>query len=417
MTPLLERFDLRRLDFRGDCAPVGLRYLFWTTVVLIIAVRTILAQAEGRFVPTAWPHPEWVFVLLLGALAPLCLLWPFLPWESSAPAHARVATLGFLASAAVLMPVTDFAVYPLVALAIANAACVFGAVGGLIQSALFSAVNVLVGALHPDLPPAYALTNGGLLFLYCLAVLFVMTSLLAAGRRARRTRELLAELDDAHRRLRAYAARAREATISEERGRMAREMHDSTGHYLTSIHLCLANAERTAAALPTQVREDLRQARRLTKEALADTRRWVRALKPLDLAHRSGPEAIGALTDAFSDMGITTVFTATGAWPEEMEGELELVAYRVVQEALTNALRHGRAERVEVAVHAAQETVTLRVSDDGQGGAEDMADGFGLTALRERLAALGGSLSAGNRPEGGFELCAQIPMGVDRGVL
>ncbi|CAL9327650.1 hypothetical protein SUDANB121_00016 [Nocardiopsis dassonvillei] len=413
MTPLSERLDLRRLDFRGDAAPVGLRYLFWATVVLIIMVRTILAQAEGRFVPIAWPHPGWVFVLLLSALAPLCVLWPLLPWESSARPRDRAVAAAFLASAVVLMPVTDFAAYPLVALAIANATCVFGIVGGLIQSALFSAVNILFGVLYPDLPAAYALTNGGLLLLYSSAVLFVMTSLIAAGKRARHTRELLAEIDDAHTRLRAYASRVREAAISEERSRMAREMHDSTGHYLTSIHLCLVNAESAAAALPAQVREDLRQARRLTKEALDDTRRWVRALKPLDLAHRSSSEAIRALTEAFGELGITTTFSTTGIWPEEMDEELELVAYRFVQEALTNALRHGKAEKVKVAVHATGEDISLAVADNGQGRAEGTADGFGITGLRERLADKGGSLTVIDRPEGGFELRARIPLNAE----
>ncbi len=381
--------------------------------MLIIVVRTILAQAGGRFVPNAWPHSEWVFVLLLSALVPLCVLWPFLPWESSAPLRDRAVAVAFLISAVVLMPVTDFAAYPLVALAIANATCVFGTVGGLVQSSLFSAVNVLFGVLYPDLPAAYALTNGGLLLLYSLAVLFVMTSLIAAGKRARRTRELLAELDNAHTRLRAYASRVREAAISEERSRMAREMHDSTGHYLTSIHLCLANAERTVTALPAQVREDLRQARRLTKEALDDTRRWVRALKPLDLAHRSGSEAIQALTEAFGELGITTDFSATGPWPEEMDGELELVAYRFVQEALTNALRHGKAEHVKVTVHVTGEGISLAVADNGQGRAEGTVEGFGITALRERLTTRGGTLTVIDRPEGGFELCARIPFAME----
>lgn len=418
MPDLPQRSLVDLLDPRGPRPRLVLHLVFGAVVLGFVLVRGLNALAEGRLVPAQYVYPAPVFLLMLGALLPLCALWPLTAWERGAPAHRRAATVGFLASSALLMPVTvEFGFFGLIAVAIALAVCAFGPLGGLAMALLFALVNMGMGLAAPGFATGHALFNGALLLVYGLGVVAAVLTLIGAVRQSQRTRELLAELARAHDQLRAHAARDRERAIADERARMAREMHDSTGHHLSAVHLCLANAERAVAALPEDpprdllddLREDIGQARRLTKETLADTRRWVRAIKPIALAERSGPAALRSLTDSFGELGVTTSFTSSGEWPEDLDGEAELVAFRCVQEALTNALRHSGASRIEVAVHAGADRLDLIVADDGRGPGEG-APGFGLTALRERLAGLNGALETGARPGGGFELRARLPV-------
>src|SRR5699024_3599181 len=162
-------------------------------------------------------------------------------------------------------------------------------------------------------------------------------------------------------------------------------------------------------SFPTRRSSDL--ARELAKEALAETRRWVRALKPLNMEGRTGFEAIRALTGTFVETGVTTTFHADGAWPEDMDGESELAAYRAAQEGLTNDLRHSGADRIEVSVSVLPGSVLVEVADNGNGASMDTtAAGFGLAALSERLRMLGGELRGHDRPGGGFVLTAEVPL-------
>lgn len=413
------------LDPRGPRPRAVMHVLFGATVFAFLLVRAMNVLFVGRLVLPGLPFPDSVYLVLSACVLPLCVLWPFTAWEREAPARRRAATAGFLVLSLLLFPVMDFGNTALLTVAVAAATCAFGARGGLLQSLAFGTVNALFGLSHPGLPNGYALINGAIMLGVGLVVLGVVLLLLGSADRARHTGELLAELEKAHEQLRRHAARDRERAIADERARMAREMHDSTGHHLSAVHLCLANAERALADLPDEVpealREDLRadvgEARRLTKETLADTRRWVRALKPLGLAERSGPDALRSLTEGFGQLGVATSFETRGEWPQGLDGEAELVAFRCVQEALTNALRHSGADRVEVRVRAAPEELDITVADDGRGPGGRMP-GFGLTALRERVGALGGTLEAGpgdkdedtDRTECGFVLRARIPV-------
>ncbi|MFE9242883.1 sensor histidine kinase [Nocardiopsis sp. NPDC006938] len=416
MTDLPRRSLVDLLDPRGPRPRPVAHLVFGSVVLSYVLVRSLNALAEGRFVPAHFAYPDPVFLLMLGALVPVCALWPFTAWEPGAPAPRRAATVAFLVSCTVVMPLTaEFGLHGLVAVALTLALCAFGLPGGLAMAVVFALLNTVLGLA--GLPFGYALFNGALLLLYGLGVLTAVRALVGAARQAHRTRELLEELEQAHELLRAHAARDRERAIADERDRMAREMHDSTGHHLSAVHLCLVNAERAVAALPPDLppdlldglREDVGQARRLTKETLADTRRWVRALKPVALTERSGAAALRSLTDSFGELGVATSFTSGGAWPEDLDAEAELVAFRCVQEALTNALRHSGASRVDVDVRTGARALELVVADDGR-GPDDGAPGFGLTALRERLAALGGTLETGPRAGGGFELRARLPL-------
>lgn len=411
--------DPARWDPRGRTAPTAARILFWTTIGLIVLLRGFFSHLEGQFVPATFEDIPFVYLAALACLVPTVLLWPLLPWHRQPSARATAATAGFVLTSLAVFAVSEFGHYFLLATVVAQVTSALGVRGGVLTSGLFGVVNLAVQYFLTEFTTMMAISNSTVVAVSGLIICFVVTGLVAAGRRARHTRELLADLErahsdleDTHRKLRHYTARTRELAVAEERSRMAREMHDSTGHHLTAINVCLANAER-GGPVPDQVREDIGEARQLAKQALEETRRWVRALKPLDLEGRTGAEAIGTLVGSFSDSGARTRFRLEGAWPESMDGESELAVYRAAQEGLTNALRHSGAGHIDVTVRVTDGDVAVEIADDGVGADETAGSGFGLTALRERLVALGGSLAGHNRSEGGYVLTARVPREVD----
>jgi signal transduction histidine kinase len=206
-------------------------------------------------------------------------------------------------------------------------------------------------------------------------------------------------------RARQLAERVRELPVAEERGRMAAEMHDSIGYHLTVIKVGLENAERFRDRRPAAAWEEVRQAKELTAAALADARRWVHALRPLALDGQLGSAALQRLADSFAGTGVTVTFEVTGT-ERLLEPDAELVLYRVLQEGLTNALRHAEAESVRGTLTFEKGRVALVVADNGKG--HDHGRGFGLSSLAERVKALGGTLTSGNAVKG-FELRAELP--------
>jgi signal transduction histidine kinase len=182
------------------------------------------------------------------------------------------------------------------------------------------------------------------------------------------------------------------------------------GHHLTAINLQLQNAQRFEEKDRERSRKEVREARESALSALAEVRRSVRALKPPALEERHGVAAMAALARSFDGAGPEVSFELGGE-ERELSEEAELVLYRATQEGLTNAAKHSRARRSRVNLVFEPERTRLTVTDDGEGAPEGTADGgFGILALRERAEALGGTLTAGNRPEGGFCLEITLPM-------
>jgi signal transduction histidine kinase len=204
-----------------------------------------------------------------------------------------------------------------------------------------------------------------------------------------------------------------ELTIAGERARMARDMHDSLGHSLTAVKLSLdAAIQLGARGEAGRARAEVAHARRMVVDALVDTRRWVRALRPVALLDGIGAQAFGELADSFRGAGIRIEHQVRGDH-DRVSPRAQLVAYRVVQESLANAVRYSRAFTVWIAVDVRETSVAIVVADDGTGMADGdvvVSGGFGLGALAERVEAVGGTFTASNREEGGFEVAAELPL-------
>jgi signal transduction histidine kinase len=212
--------------------------------------------------------------------------------------------------------------------------------------------------------------------------------------------------------------RAREA-VADERARMAREPHDIVGHALNVIVIQAGGAQRTLETRPQAAREALASIESAGREALSDMERMLGVLRAAAdggqpaLGPQPGLAQIETLAAQVSDAGLAVDVAVEGA-RQELPASIELSAYRIVQEALTNALKHSRGRRARVVVRYAPLAVEVEISDDGRGPqarASAEHGGRGIVGMRERAAVFGGELEVGAAsPEGGYRGRARLPL-------
>ena len=194
-----------------------------------------------------------------------------------------------------------------------------------------------------------------------------------------------------------------------ERRRLARELHDETGQALTSILLGLNAVEE--AGDPVQRQAAVAEVRELVRSTLRDVRQLAVDLRPSALDDFGLVPALERLTSTFAETtGIGVDFEATV--PDRLPPEVETALYRIVQEALTNIVKHARASRVSVLLARKPSSVTAVIEDDGVGfdSASVRADGLGLVGMRERVALLGGRLAIETTPDAGTTCLAEVPL-------
>lgn len=209
-------------------------------------------------------------------------------------------------------------------------------------------------------------------------------------------------------RVRRSAETEKELMLADERSRSARELHDGLGHQLTLIQLSLEYAERMRERSPHEAFAEVTRARETAREALAYMRRWVRALNPPRETNLSGTRAFAAIADSFRGTGLDIIVDHTGA-ERELDRDTSLFAYRMVQEGLTNVVRHSRADRVSLTVGWHPDRIDLELRDNGGMPAGDpTGGGFGLRSLAERAAELGGTFAT-EVTEHGLVLSGSVP--------
>ncbi|MBA3848966.1 MAG: two-component sensor histidine kinase [Opitutus sp.] len=240
-------------------------------------------------------------------------------------------------------------------------------------------------------------------FAFTAAFTFVTRKALDARERSE---TLSRELEAANEKLRAYAAQAGELATTRERNRLAREIHDGVGHYLTVVKTQLDVAAAVCASDPAQAKANIEKAARLTADALDDVRRSVGTLRT-DAARPPLPVALQQL----AVHGEPVPAVAIEGTPRQLPPAAEHALFRAAQEGLTNIRKHAQATNALLQLDFRDTTrVRLEISDNGRGAAEGSGQaGFGLTGLRERVELLGGKVESGNRLEGGFALRVEVP--------
>ena len=239
----------------------------------------------------------------------------------------------------------------------------------------------------------------------------------------------VAVLGDAVRNRRAYVAevesRAIEAEttrdeearrrVDEERLRIARELHDVTAHSLSIIAVQSGAALHVIDEKPAEARSALVAIRKTSREALQELRDVLGVLRregdgePAARAPEAGLEHLPELVAQVHKAGLDVDVKATGD-TSALPAVVDASAYRVVQEALTNVLRHAGAKRAVVTIAAAENLLAVDVSDDGSGPTPQWTEGHGVAGMRERATALGGAFDAGPAPSGGFRVSVRYPL-------
>lgn len=208
-----------------------------------------------------------------------------------------------------------------------------------------------------------------------------------------------------------YVREARERAAGEERLRIARELHDMVGHHMSLINVQASAALHRIRKDPTQAEEALGAIKKSSQEALRELRATLGALRrtgeDAPTAPAPGLARLDELIRAAEQAGLR-VRTRIDQNAEALPPEVDLAAYRIVQESLTNVARHARARTVTIGLDHEPDAVTVEIVDDGDGPA-DATPGSGITGMRERARALGGELTAGPRPGGGFVVRARLP--------
>jgi signal transduction histidine kinase len=209
--------------------------------------------------------------------------------------------------------------------------------------------------------------------------------------------------------------------VTAERVRIARELHDVVAHSMSVIAMHAGTGRLAADRDPGAARRALEVAERVSRDALAELRRLVTVLRDVDdpvpaLAPAPGLPDVHRLVAEVAAAGVTVDVHTVGDL-RAVPGGVSLTAYRIVQEALTNVVRHASPARVQLTVRVGDGAVTLEVADDGGRVAGPVpraagaGSGHGTIGMRERAAVYGGDLESGPRPGGGWRVAARLPCG------
>lgn len=383
---------------RQDRQPwrLGPRGEWWFDVALVLLLLApvplyaiVVDRVDGllmlaQIIPLAWRrrHPVAVYAAVAAASAAQSLITDYPLWSQLAFPVAMYSVARFSSTA-----------WSIAALAVGLTGAAVASVEWLRH---YGATEVTAQKITP----------------YFVSIALFVVVAWALGTLGRTRQAYVDALVERGERLEREAAQQAALAAIEERHRIAREMHDVVAHSLTTMVVQADGARAAGAHDPSVTAPALGTIAATGREALAELRGMLGVLR----SEEPGPQApqprladLPGLLDEARAAGTTV----TARLPEErtvVPDGVALTAYRIVQEALTNVRKHAGPAAVRVALRAEPGAVVVEVRDDGRGAAApDDGRGLGLTGMRERVAAHGGSLSAGPAPGGGFAVCARIP--------
>jgi signal transduction histidine kinase len=350
------------------------------------------AEFDGRPVP----HPT--AALLLVAVACLALAWrrrrPVAVLAVSTSAAVVYSLLGYVNGSVLLAPVLAlYAVATLVSVRRAVAATV--------------ATLVLLMAATAANNPLGHITGGGFDLIPGLVAVAFFAGIAVASRRAYAASVQDRAEQDVRRRL------------DEERLRIARELHDVVAHTMATINVQAGVAAHVLSTRPEAAAESLQVIRAASKDGLRELRAILNVLRQADDADPTKPvprtaQLDGLIAGACQD-GLATTLTVTGT-PVPLPAAVDLAVYRIIQESLTNAIRHAGPASAAVSLSYHDDELRVVITDNGRGqtpsaaSTADQAGGHGLAGMRERAAAVGGTVEAGPGPAAGFQVTARLPL-------
>ncbi len=239
-------------------------------------------------------------------------------------------------------------------------------------------------------------------------------SLIAERRRNDSLNESILQLTNANVGFQHYATTVSERSTEDERRRISREIHDTIGYTLTNIKMMIeASLDSLSQARLDHLKHLLETMKEHTLSGLSEARRSLRTLRSVEVSRTSGIRLLHRLIEAFMNATGVTVEANFGNIPFSYGEEVDQVVYRMVQEGMTNAFRHGRATLITINFWQNDGTLNVVIRDNGV-GAPDYSEGIGLAGMSERIATLSGTLRAQSVADG-FQLLATIPISAANG--
>jgi signal transduction histidine kinase len=378
-----------------------LRRYWFDALVVVAAITGVLEIAIGRNDSDAPDLPLALSIPIEAALTLVLLARRRFPFAAPAGMLVAGAALSFIDGR--LIP------YTAASFLAALAACfLLGILGERRQAfvglAIANAAVLIIVGNDPE-------SAGGDFIFIPLLFTAVWLSALGFGRKLEQAREA----EERAARLEREREEQARAAVAEERGRIARELHDVVGHAVSVMTVQASAVRRLLRPEQEREREALLVVEQSGREALAEMRRLVGVLRRPEEAPALAPQPslqhLDRLVDQAREAGLPVELRIEGE-ATQLPASLDLTAYRLVQEGLTNAIKHANATRAEVVVRYGDGEVELLVSDDGTGTSDGDVDsgGHGLVGMRERVAVYGGELEAGPRPNGGYALRARLPL-------
>ncbi|MCC9309053.1 sensor histidine kinase [Kitasatospora sp. RB6PN24] len=377
-----------------------------------------------RLPPYVWSALTWCAAGLFALL--LFVTTTGRPGPFGPPSHQSVVAVlpaRAVLAAALALPVGWARRWPLPVFGVLLAESCAVAVPGMRTWPFFLVLSVLVGYLAATRPRRAALAAAGaeLAVWVCQwvalnhgqEVLSDLVSMLSALAAAVAIAWLVG---NSIRRQRDYGEALRCHALTAERLRIARELHDMVAHSMGVIAVQAGAAGLVLDTQPADARKALGAIEATSRETLAGLRRMLVSLRRADedrsgVAVAVGLEALDRLAETTADAGVRVRVHREGR-VRPLPPEVDVAAFRIIQESVTNTVRHSGARHCRVRVAYGEQELAIEITDDGHGARRSGAagSGFGISGMRERVALLGGRFSAGAGPEGGFRVAVELPV-------
>lgn len=324
-------------------------------------------------------------------------------WRRSAPATVLAVNVGTAVAFA-------FLGFPVVALGVAILIAGYTAASELDRRSSLIALMLTIGAMVVVLGFGPIRTDVSTVVsnVVALAVIWFL------GDAQRTRRAYVLELENRTAELERARGDLARSAVAEERVRIARELHDVVAHSMGLIAVQAGVGAHVIDSRPDEAKRSLQAIEQASKSALGEIRRMLGLLRSSDEDPETHPspglEDLRRLVGEISRTGPLQVDLQLDAPPDDVSSGVELTIYRIVQEAITNVIKHAAASRARVAVRFSHDVATIEVVDDGTGAPPHPSVGHGILGMRERATMHGGALETSSLREGGFRVAASIPL-------
>ncbi|WP_063771004.1 sensor histidine kinase, partial [Streptacidiphilus neutrinimicus] len=387
-------------------------------------------------------HPYWADALLAALLYLVTVLWPTGGRPSTQWSNFDPDEVLLVAGLCVYAPLALRRRYPVLVLACTVAATVGYMFVGPVRGPILAGSGLAIYTVSSVVERRLALAIGGVAVLSVgiasmalspekwdksvNGIAFAWTAMtVAVGESVRSRRAFVAAIEERARRAEHTREEEARRRVAEERLRIARELHDIVGHHIALINIQAGVASTVLETQPDAARTALVQVREAGRAALSELGATVAVLRQTGEGEETasprepapGLGQLAQLLESFERVGLRVECRTEGE-PVPIPAAVDLTAYRVIQESLTNVGKHARASAATVVLVYRPGVLHIDVDDEGPGpkpaaGArdEERGGGYGLIGMRERAASVGGSFSAGPRPDGGFRVSVALPLG------